>query len=71
MTATGRGMVLSAEMVGFPFFYAVYVMIRGAISGDYPYPIIDAGKLGYPVALLNTAIIFSLLVILDLSFVGH
>jgi hypothetical protein len=52
------------KWVAFPFFYSVYVMIRGALFGEYPYPIMDAGKLGYPAALLTTAIIFALFVIL-------
>lgn len=57
------------KWLAFPFFYAVYVMIRGALSGEYPYPIMDAGKLGYPAALLNTAFIFALFVILSVAFV--
>lgn len=38
----------------YPILYFVYVLIRGAISGAYPYPFIDVGLLGYGVALKNS-----------------
>lgn len=59
------------KTLAFPFLYAVYVMIRGGLTGEYPYPIMDAGKLGYPSALLNTAFIFILFVVLGLAFVAY
>ena len=37
----------------FPFAYILYVIIRGAASGFYPYAFIDVTLLGYPRALLN------------------
>jgi hypothetical protein len=37
----------------FPLGYIVFVAIRGAFSGFYPYPFIDVKLLGYPKALLN------------------
>ena len=37
----------------YPFFYFIYAMVRGALSGDYPYPFIDADALGYRRALGN------------------
>lgn len=59
------------RFLAFPFLYGVYVMIRGALSGEYPYPILDAGKLGYPAALANMAFILALFVILGLVFVAY
>ncbi|MEO6977684.1 MAG: Pr6Pr family membrane protein [Mucilaginibacter sp.] len=41
----------------FPFLYFVYVLIRGAISGNYPYPFLDVAKSGYPQVLLNAVIL--------------
>ncbi|QLD90873.1 Pr6Pr family membrane protein [Natronomonas salina] len=32
---------------GYPAAYFVYVLLRGAASGDYPYPFLDAEALGY------------------------
>ncbi|HTQ63556.1 MAG TPA: Pr6Pr family membrane protein [Puia sp.] len=37
----------------YPLCYLVYTLIRGAISGFYPYPFIDVHKLGYTHSLLN------------------
>lgn len=37
----------------YPLSYFVYAMVRGAISGVYPYPFIDASQLGYPRAFGN------------------
>jgi hypothetical protein len=30
-----------------PFIYLIYILLRGAISGLYPYPFMDARKFGY------------------------
>jgi hypothetical protein len=37
----------------YPFFYLIYVMIRGSFSNFYPYFFIDVSKLGYTKALTN------------------
>jgi hypothetical protein len=37
----------------FPFCYFMYTLIRGAVSGFYPYAFVDVHKLGYPHALMN------------------
>lgn len=36
-----------------PTLYLIYVMIRGAIIGEYPYPILEANRLGYGAVALN------------------
>ncbi|MBX7041843.1 MAG: Pr6Pr family membrane protein [Ignavibacteria bacterium] len=41
----------------YPLVYAVYAMVRGAITMKYPYYFLDAVKLGYPVVLRNIALI--------------
>ena len=56
--------------LGFPALYGAYVMLRGALTGEYPYPILDAGTLGYPSALTNMAAILALFLILGLAFVA-
>jgi len=38
----------------YPLAYLVFVVIRGALSGRYPYPFIDAGRIGYTRALLHS-----------------
>ncbi len=43
----------------FPFAYAAYSLIHGAITGFYPYPFVDVSKLGYDKVLANMgALIF-------------
>ncbi|MBB6241060.1 Pr6Pr family membrane protein [Rhodanobacter sp. MP1X3] len=37
----------------YPAAYFVYVLIRGAANGWYPYPFIDVATLGYPRVLVN------------------
>ncbi len=37
----------------YPAAYFVYVLIRGAANGWYPYPFIDVTTLGYPRVLVN------------------
>ncbi len=37
----------------YPVVYFVLAMVRGALSGVYPYPFIDATELGYTRAFLN------------------
>lgn len=37
----------------FPLLYLAWVLLRGAWLGEYPYPFIDAGKLGYARTAIN------------------
>lgn len=37
----------------FPAIYLIYSMVRGAIIGWYPYPFLNAAKLGYPKVFQN------------------
>jgi len=37
----------------YPIAYLVYILIRGAASGNYPYPFIDVNELGYPRMFIN------------------
>lgn len=49
--------------------YAIYTLLRGAIIGTYPYPIFEAGRLGYPQVLINIAVVAVALVVLFLLFI--
>jgi hypothetical protein len=40
-----------------PLGYFVYALLRAQLDGRYPYPFIDAGRLGWPHALANAAAI--------------
>jgi hypothetical protein len=41
--------------LAYPGAYLVYLLLRGALSGKYPYPFIDVSQLGYPHTFLNAA----------------
>jgi hypothetical protein len=41
----------------YPALYFVYVLIRGASSGFYPYFFVDVSKLGYQIALQNAGLV--------------
>jgi hypothetical protein len=61
----------------YPVLYIVYCIVRGAITGRYPYYFVDVTLLGYPKALLNTALLFvgfwivALIVVAIDRFVGR
>lgn len=38
----------------YPLVYVIFIFIRGAFSGFYPYPFIDVVNLGYGAVLLNS-----------------
>jgi hypothetical protein len=50
----------------YPLIYLVFVLIRGAVTGLYPYPFINVIALGYNQVFLNCGILF--LVFLFFSF---
>lgn len=55
------------KLLIYPLVYLVYVLIRGAYSGFYPYPFVNVTELGYPQVSLNA--FFVLLLFLGLSVV--
>ncbi len=46
---------LPLRWLAWPLGYSVYALLRGAVTGLYPYYFIDAGVLGLPRVLLNMA----------------
>lgn len=48
----------------FPFLYLIYSLIRGSITGDYPYDFINANKISYQqIAINSSLVLFSFLTI--------
>ncbi len=43
----------AVSWLGFPAAYAVYTLVRGELTGWYPYPFIDINEIGYARFLLN------------------
>jgi len=54
----------------YPLIYLAWILIRGAISGRYPYPFVDAAQLGYSRVLLNAAMLFASFLVAGLAVVG-
>ena len=54
----------------FPIVYAILTMTRGAITGYYPYPFLDAGKYGYGQIAINIAVLSAFFILLSAGFVA-
>jgi hypothetical protein len=49
-----------------PVAWIVYTFVHGAISGWWPYPFLDADEKGYPTALVNTALVVVIALVIAL-----
>ena len=56
--------------MGYPIAYMVYTLIHGIYSGFYPYPFVDAGKLGFPTAIGNGVLVMVAFVIFSVLLVS-
>lgn len=54
----------------YPLAYMVYIFVRGAISGEYPYPFVDVNTLGYEHAIINCAYLFVAFLSFSLAYVA-
>ena len=54
----------------YPLVYIVYVLIRGALSGFYPYPFINVTELGYNRVLINSVGLLFVFLFFSLLFVA-
>jgi hypothetical protein len=54
----------------YPLAYLAAILIRGALSGYYPYPFLDVTQLGYRQALLNCAGVAVAFIAVALLFTG-
>jgi hypothetical protein len=50
----------------YPAVYTVLVLLRGAVSGLYPYPFLDAVALGYPRVVVNMVVLLMVFLVLGL-----
>lgn len=53
----------------YPSFYLIYVLIRGAICGIYPYFFLDTVKFGYPQVVLNISILILVFLAINMLFI--
>jgi hypothetical protein len=59
-----------ASWMIFPIAYCAYALLRGAYAGLYPYPFLEADKLGYGRVLGNIAILIAAFSLLGLAMVA-
>ena len=53
----------------FPLIYLLYILLRGAFSGFYPYPFVNAQTLGYQQVALNCFLLFLTFLALSFGFI--
>lgn len=54
----------------FPAAYLGYVFLRGAVTGQYPYPFVDAALLGYGQAGFNSGVVAAAFLLTGLLFIA-
>lgn len=54
----------------YPLVYFAYALLRGDLLGQYQYPFIDVGTLGYPQVFVNAGGILAGFVLIALALVG-
>ena len=54
----------------YPLLYAAYILLRGEVSGFYPYPFINVTDLGWQKTLINVGGLFVLFIAFSLLFIG-
>lgn len=54
----------------FPLLYTVYSMVRGTFVHWYPYPFLNAEKLGYPKVFVNMLVILAVFLITGLILIA-
>lgn len=57
-------------MIWPPLVYLAWVMGRGAVVNEYPYPVLDAGQLGYAQVGINLMALLVVLILLDLAAIA-
>ncbi|MEP7146142.1 MAG: Pr6Pr family membrane protein [bacterium] len=60
----------SLKWLIFPLMYVIYILIRGEISGNYPYPFLDVSQLGYTSVFKNIFFLMIGYIVLGIVVVG-
>lgn len=53
----------------YPLAYLLFILIRGSISGFYPYPFVNVTEIGMQQTLMNALIILALFMVLSFAFI--
>jgi hypothetical protein len=66
---TSLGYRGAAPWLAFPIAYCVYALARGALVGLYPYPFLEANKIGYGQVAVNVLALVALFAVFGLLIV--
>lgn len=59
-----------AWVLPWPVAYCVYALVRGAVTGIYPYPFLDLGTLGAATLAINVAALACVFLVVGFLFAG-
>lgn len=54
----------------YPIIYLLYILIRGSVSGFYPYPFVNVAHIGLAKTLVNSALLLLLFVFVSFIFIA-
>ncbi|MFT3701873.1 MAG: Pr6Pr family membrane protein [Agriterribacter sp.] len=58
------------QWLAFPFVYLLIILIRGAITGYYPYPFVNVVNLGYGKVFINCGIVLLVFLVFSAMLIG-
>lgn len=61
---------IMAKFLLYPLMYLTFILVRGQLSGFYPYPFINVSELGWSQSLINIVALFGVFFILAIFYVG-
>jgi len=53
----------------YPFFYLIYILVRGAFTNLYPYPFINVSNLGYHAVFVNIAVLMIVFLAVSMLYI--
>lgn len=59
-----------AWVLPWPVAYTAYALVRGAVTGDYPYPFLDVAQIGWPMLGVNVLALAAIFLVVGAVFVG-
>ncbi|WP_066557297.1 Pr6Pr family membrane protein [Croceicoccus bisphenolivorans] len=59
-----------AWVLPWPIAYCAYALVRGAMSGIYPYPFIDLPVIGWAMLMMNVAVLAAIFAVVGAVFVA-
>jgi hypothetical protein len=54
----------------YPFIYCIYILIRGGVSGFYPYPFMRVNELGYTKVFINCMFVTLAFFLVSMILIG-